>query len=262
MAMTAGLRSRARRTREVLTVLTRSDLQVRYGRGRLRFLKWVLDPVAALGIYLLLVAFVLDEGTLATGLSLACAIVPFQLLLSSIVNAISAVQLRGSIILNMRFPRLLIPVSSVVTESVAFVATLGLLPVMMIAYEVSLTTAVLWLPLCLAATVALALAFAYPATLFGVWYPELQPFVVSVARAAFFLAPGLISLELIGGFTRELLPLNPLTGLFESYRAALLYGRSPDAWEILVPFAAAALVIAVSLPVYLKDQARLAKLVG
>ena len=82
MAMTAGLRPRARRMREVLTVLTRSDLQVRYGRGRLRFLKWVLDPVAALGIYLLLVAFVLDQGTLATGLSIACAIVPFQLLLS------------------------------------------------------------------------------------------------------------------------------------------------------------------------------------
>ena len=81
MAMTAGSRARARRMRDVLTVLTRSDLQVRYGRGRLRFVKWVLDPIAALGIYLLLVAFVLDQGTLATGLSLACAIVPFQLLL-------------------------------------------------------------------------------------------------------------------------------------------------------------------------------------
>ena len=151
MAMTAGSRPRARRMRDVLTVLTRSDLQVRYGRGRLRFLKWVLDPIAALGIYLLLVAFVLDQGTLATGLSLACAIVPFQLLLSSIVNAISAVQLRSSIILNMRFPRLLIPVSSVLTESVAFVATLLLLPAMMLAYGIAPTTAILWLPLCLAA---------------------------------------------------------------------------------------------------------------
>ena len=262
MAMTAGPRPRARRMRDVLTVLTRSDLQVRYGRGRLRFLKWVLDPIAALGIYLLLVAFVLDQGTLATGLSLACAIVPFQLLLSSIVNAISAVQLRSSIILNMRFPRLLIPVSSVLTESVAFVATLLLLPAMMLAYGIAPTTAILWLPLCLAATVALALAFAYPATLVGVWYPELQPFVVSVARAAFFLAPGLVALDLVGGLTRELLPFNPLTGLFESYRDALLYGQSPQAWEFLVPFAAAAVVLAVSLPVYVRDQARLAKLVG
>ena len=109
---------------------------------------------------------------------------------------------------------------------------------------------------------ALALAFAYPATLFGVWYPELQPFVVSVARAAFFLAPGLVALDLVGGLTRELLPFNPLTGLFESYRDALLYGQSPQAWEFLVPFAAAAVVLAVSLPVYVRDQARLAKLVG
>src|SRR5262245_6027671 len=167
MAMTAGSRPRARRMRDVLTVLTRSDLQVRYGRGRLRFLKWVLDPIAALGIYLLLVAFVLDQGTLATGLSLACAIVPFQLLLSSIVNASSAVERRSSVSLNMRFPRLVMPVSSVLTESVAFVAALLLLPAMMLAYWIAPPAAILWLPLCLAATVALALAFAYPATLVG-----------------------------------------------------------------------------------------------
>lgn len=260
--MTTGLRVRVRRTRDLLSVLATSDLRVRYGRGRLRFLKWVADPLAALGIYLLLVAFVLDEGGTAVGLSLACAIVPFQLLLSSVVNAIGAVNLRASIILNMSFPRLLIPVASVLTESIAFLATLVLLPVMMVVYAVEPTASILWLAPAMATTAALAISLAYPATLFGIWYPELGTFAVSFARAAFFLAPGLVALDQVSGVARDLLPANPLTGLFEAYRDALLYGTAPAAWELLVPLGFAALVLAVSLPLYRREQAQLGKLVG
>ena len=257
-----GLAARARRTRDLLRVLTRSDLRVRYGRGALRIPKLVLDPFAALGIYLLLVAFVLDEGGEATGLSLACAIVPFQLLLASAINALGAVRLRGSIILNMRFPRPLIPVASVVTESAGFLATLLLLPLMMLVYGVEPTAAILWMPVVLGVTVALALGLAYPSTLFGVYFPDLQPFAVSVARAAFFLAPGLIALDQITGFARDVLPFNPLTGLFESYRDALLYGHAPAAWELLVPLGVAAVLLAISVPIYLREQTQLAKLVA
>jgi lipopolysaccharide transport system permease protein len=261
-AMSVGLRSRAGRIRDLLTVLARSDLRVRYGRGRLRFVKWVLDPIAALGIYLLFVVLVIDAGTTATGLSLACAIVPFQLLLSTVVNAISAVNVRRPIILNMRFPRMMIPIASLVTESVAFVVTLLFLPALMVVYWVEPTVSVIWIVPALAVTAALALALAYPATLFGIWYPELGSFAVSIARAAFFIAPGLIALDQVTGTTRDLLPLNPLTGLFETYRDALLYGQAPAAWQLLVPFGTAVLVFAVCLPIYRAEQARLAKLVG
>jgi lipopolysaccharide transport system permease protein len=228
----------------------------------MRALKWFLDPFAALGVYLVLIALVLDRGGTAVGLSLACAIVPFQLVLTSSINAFRAIELRGSIIANMGFPRMLIPLSSVATESVAFSASLVLLPLMMIVYGVTPNAAILWLPVALAVTVLLSAALAYPSALFGVWYPELQSFAVSFVRTLFFVAPGLVALDQISGTTRELLPLNPLTGLFESFRHALLYGNSPAAWELLSPLAAAALLLAVSLPLYRRNESRLAKLVG
>jgi ABC-2 type transport system permease protein len=260
--MSAGLRSRLRRTFDLLHVLTASDIRVRYGRGKLQAVKWVADPFAALGVYLLLIIILFGSGSEAVGLSLACAIVPFQLLLATVVNATGTVSLRSSIILNMRFPGLLIPASAMATESIAFLATLTILPVLMVVYGVGLTFAVLWMPIALAITAALALALAYPSTLLGIWYPDLAPFVVSVARAAFFLAPGLIALEQVTGIARDLLPINPLTGLFEMYRDALLYGVSPAAWEILVPLAAAALILLVTVPIYRREQQHLAKLVG
>jgi ABC-type polysaccharide/polyol phosphate export permease len=258
----AGYAARAHRARDVLAVLAISDLRLRYGRGGLRALKWFLDPFFALGVYLILIVFVLHRSTEAPGLVLVCAILPFQLVMMSATNALQAIPTRASIIVNLSFPRMLIPVSAVVTESVAFTASLVMVPLMMAIYGVSPTPAALWLPVALAVTVALSVSVAYPATLFGIWYPELQPFAVSVMRTMFFLAPGLVTLSQITGAARDWLPLNPLTGLFELYRDALLYGHSPPAWQVLYPLGAAVLVLALSLPVYRREQSALAKLVG
>ena len=40
---TASLRARARRTADVLAELAKTDIKIRYGRGRIRILKWILD---------------------------------------------------------------------------------------------------------------------------------------------------------------------------------------------------------------------------
>jgi lipopolysaccharide transport system permease protein len=254
--------ARIRTYLEVLYVLAASDLQVRYGRGGLRVMKWLLDPIAALGVYLVLVALVLDRSTDAIGLSIACAVVPFQFIVTSAINALGSVGARGSIIVNMRFPRILLPVSAAATESAASSASLILLPVMMVVYGVEPTTALLWFPVALAVTIALAAALTYPASLVGLWYPEYQGFAISLIRTLFFLAPGLVALDQITGTTRELLPFNPLTGVFEAFRDTFLYGHAPAAWELLSPLAAAAIVLALALPLYRREQPELAKLVG
>jgi ABC-type polysaccharide/polyol phosphate export permease len=246
----------------VLAVLAISDLRIRYGRGGLRAVKWFLEPFAALGVYLVLITLVLNTGAGTPGLILVCAIVPFQLVMTGTLNGMQAVAKRASIIVNMSFPRSLIPLSAVVTESVAFSASLVMLPLMMAVYGVAPTPAALWLPVALALTVAITVALAYPAALFGLWYPELVPFAVSLVRTLFFLAPGLIALSQITGVARQFLPLNPLTGLFELYRDALIYGHSPPAWQVLYPLAASALVLALTLPVYRHEQPSLAKLIG
>jgi lipopolysaccharide transport system permease protein len=250
-----------RRHVDVLLALVSSDLRVRYGRGSLRAAKWLLDPVAALGIYLLLVAFVLDRGGTAPGLSIACAVVPFQLVMMTVVNALRSIELRRTIILNLSFPRGLIPLASAVTESIAFLAALPLLAIMMAAYGIAPTPAALWLVPAVLVTFAFSAALAYPAALVGFWFPELVTFIISAVRALFFLAPGLIALDSVSGSARDLLPLNPLTGLFETYRDALLYGQAPAAWEILAPLAAGAIVLALALPAYRREAPYFAKAV-
>ncbi len=212
-----------------------------------------------MGVYLVVVSLVLDRGTRATGLSLACAVVPFQLLMMASINALDSARARGPIITNIGFRRALIPLAAAATESAAFAASLLLLALMMAVYGVEPTTAIVWLPLVLTLNLALAAAAAYPAALIGVWLSDLGSFVVSAIRTLFFLAPGLVALDQVTGDSAWLVKLNPLTGLFESYRDVLLYGHAPAPWQILIPLGAAAALAAVFVPIYRREQRHLAK---
>jgi ABC-type polysaccharide/polyol phosphate export permease len=245
----------------VLLALTASDLRVRYGRGRLRLAKWLLDPFAALGVYLVLVAVVLDRPGTAPALSIACAVIPFQLVIMVVSSAMSAIRLRRSVVLNMRFARGLIPVSTLLTETVAFGGALGLLFAIMAVSTVAPTPAVLWLLVFVPLTLVLALSFAFPATIFGVWYRDLTVFAMSFVRTLFFVAPGLVALDTIPEPARSWLQLNPVSGIFEGYRDALLYGQAPEIWQILIPLAWSAGLLAVFVPLYLSEQVHLARVV-
>lgn len=249
------------RSLDLLRALTESDLRFRYGRGPWRFARWLLDPIALVGVYLLLLTFVLNRPGNAPGLSLACAVVPFQLVMMTVANAIEAIAVRRPILLNMAFRRMLIPISSALTESVSFSASFLLLVVLMAAYSVGPTWSLLWLPLILLVNLVLAMAAAYPATLLGLWLWELKPFLLSFVRALFFLGPGLVPLDQTSHRVSNLLRINPLTGLFESYRDVFLNGKSPAAWQLLYPLATAVILLVAFVPAYRVEQRQFAKVV-
>ena len=259
-AVTARPPTRASRL-DAISALTLSDLRARYGRGRARAFKWLLDPFFAVGVYLLLVTFVLDRPGEAPGLSIACAVVPFQLVITSITNGIGTIQVRRSIILNMAFDRMLLPLASVLTETIALGSSLALLALLMLVYGVAPTAAILWMPVLVGVTFALSVAVAYPTTIVGLWFRDMRLMVISFARTLFFVAPGLVALDQVPADARPWLAINPLTGLFESYRSVLLYGQRPAAWQLLVPLAWTVGILLAVLPLYRSEQPQLAKMV-
>lgn len=244
---------------DLLISLTAADLRFRYGRGPWRIARWLFDPFALVGVYLVLVTVVLNRPGNAPGLSLACAVVPFQLLLNAVSNALLAVGARRPILLNMRFPRMLVPLSSVLTETASFAASFLLLALMMAIYGVAPTRALLWLPAVVAVSTSLSIAFAYPSAVFGVWFREMTPFVLSFLRTLFFLGPGLVPLSDVKGM--GILWINPLTGLFEAYRDVFLRGTDPKVWHLLYPFGFALLVLAVTVPLYRREQLQFSKVI-
>jgi ABC-type polysaccharide/polyol phosphate export permease len=246
---------------DVLYALTAADLRARYGRGPLRVVKWLLDPYALVGVYLILVTFVLDRPGFAPGLSLACAVVPFQLIMTTVINAMSAVTTRRSIILNMGFRRSLLPVSSALTESFGFFASASLFAVMMASYRIAPTVQILWLPVVILVTICFSAAISFPALVFGLWFRELRPVAISMVRTLFFLGSGLVPLSATHGNVDNALRFNPFTGIFESYREVLMFGRAPRLWEIAYPLGLSAAIVALFLPLVSSEQRQFAKVV-
>ena len=220
-----------------------------------------MEPFALVGVYLLLVSFVLDLPGTAPGLSLAVVIVPFQLVISTVANAMEAAPVRRPILLNMAFDRNLLPISSALTECASFVASFFIIAVMMAAYGIAPTSALAWLPLVMLVNIHLAIAAAYAASLLGLWLRELKPFLLSFLRALFFLSPALVPLSETSPHIRSLLRLNPLTGLFEAYRGIFVTGRAPAAWELLYPILIGAMLLVLFVPVYRVEQRQFAKVV-
>jgi lipopolysaccharide transport system permease protein len=227
----------------------------------LRFVRWLMEPFALVGVYLILVTFVLNRPGTAPGLSLAAVIVPFQLVIATVGNSMEAVDVRRPILLNMAFRRSLIPASAALTECASFVASFLIIAVMMAAYHIAPTVALVWLPLVVLVNVYLAIAAAYAASLLGLWLRELKPFLLSFVRMLFFLSPGLVPLSETSPHVRSLLRLNPLTGLFEAYRNIFLTGRAPATWELLYPVLIGAAILALFVPLYRVEQRQFAKIV-
>lgn len=245
----------------MLLALTASDLRARYGRGPLRVAKWLFDPFALVGVYLILVTFVLDRPGFAPGLSLACAVVPFQLIMTTVINAMSAITTRRSIILNMAIPRTLLPLSSALTEGVGFLASFSLFAVMMASYGITPTLQILWLPVIALVSICFAMAISFPALLFGLWFRELRPVAISLVRTMFFLGSGLVPLSATKGSVDNALKINPFTAIFESYREVLMFGSAPRLWEVVYPLGLSVVIVALFLPLYLKEQRQFAKVV-
>jgi len=161
----------------------------------------------------------------------------------------------------MRFNRMLIPTASALTESAGFGSSFFLIIFMMATYKIDPTWNILWFPLVLFVNLLLAVGAAYPAILFSIWLREVRAFFLSFVRVLFFLSPGLVPLSQTSSEITQILKFNPLTGLFEAYRSVFLYGRAPEAWELLYPLVAAFILVAVFVPIYRGEQRQFAKVI-
>ena len=245
----------------VLTALARSDLRLRYGRGRWQIVNWFLTPFALVGVFVLL-RLILDRTGESVGLSIACAVVPFQIVFLSSTSAMNAVSLREPILLNRSFDLMLLPPSAVVTETVAFAASFVLFPLMMALYWVGPTIALLWLPVVVAVTLFFSLGVAWPSALLGVWAPNVTLFAGQALRIFFFASTGLVALSEVSDSVHDWIVLNPLTGIFEAFRHVFLYGDSPAFWELAYPTAFGLLLMAAFVPLYRRERRQFAKLVS
>lgn len=161
------------------------------------------------------------------------ALLPWQLFAFSLTQSSNSLISNQNLITKVYFPRLIIPISSmlagVVDFAIAFIVLLG----MMAYYKVVPTLAILYLPLFILLALASALAVGIWLSALSVEYRDVRYVVPFLTQFWMYATPIAYSSTLIPDSWRWLYSLNPMVGVVESFRWALLgTGRSvgPMIW--------------------------------
>jgi lipopolysaccharide transport system permease protein len=241
------------RYREMLFFFTWRDIKVRYRQTVLGAAWAILQPV------LTMVVFSVIFGTLAKLPSQGVpypvftftALLPWQLFAFALTSSSNSLIENQQLITKVYFPRLIIPISSVIAGLVDFLIAFVILILMMLVYGIAPTTAIFTLPLFLLLALASATGVGLWLSALNVEYRDIRYVVPFLTTFWMYATPIAYSSELIPANWRWLYSLNPMTGVVEGFRWALL-GKSALDLPSLLLSAAAVGVIFVSGLYYFK----------
>ena len=220
--------------RELLYFMVWRDIKVRYKQTALGILWIVLQPFVTIVIFSALFGRLLSvpSGGVPYPIFLYVALLPWQYFASSLNRSSTSLVGSAHLITKVYFPRLAIPISGVLGGLVDFGVAFLVLAALMVYYRVVPTMAVIYLPGFLLLAMLTALGFGLWLSALNVRYRDINHLVPFIVQTWMYLTPVIYSSTLIPEQYRWLLALNPMTGVVEGFRWALLgnyldYARPP-----------------------------------
>jgi lipopolysaccharide transport system permease protein len=215
--------------RELLYFLTWRDVKVRYKQTALGATWAIIQP------FMTMVAFSLFFGQLARipsdGLPYPIfsytALLPWGFFANALGQASNSLVGSSNLISKVYFPRLVIPLSSVFSGVIDFAIAFVVLIGMMIFFRIAPTPAVALLPLFLLLALAVALGVGLWLSALNVQYRDVRYIVPFLAQFWLFITPVAYPSSLLPEPWRTLYALNPMVGVVEGFRWALLGTASP-----------------------------------
>lgn len=210
--------------RELLYFLTWRDVKVRYKQTALGAAWAILQPFLTMVIFSLIfgqLAKLPSEG-IPYPIFTYTALLPWQLFAFSLANSSNSLVGSQNLVSKVYFPRLVIPIAAVLPGLVDFAVSFVVLIGMMIYYDIPLTARILSLPLFLLLAVGSALGVGLWLSALNVQYRDIRYVVPFLTLFWQYATPVAYSSTLIPERWRLLYGLNPMTGVVEGFRWALL----------------------------------------
>jgi len=210
--------------RELLYFLTWRDVKVRYKQTVLGILWAVVQPLLTMLIFSVVFGRLarLPSDGIPYPLFAYCALVPWGYFSNALAHASNSLVDHGRLITKVYFPRLLLPAASV-AGGLLDLAMSSLVLLGMMAYYGIGPTAVVWtLPLFVLLAAATAFAAALWLSALNVQYRDIKYIIPFLMQVWLFATPVAYSTSLLPARWRPLAGLNPMSGVVDGFRWALL----------------------------------------
>jgi lipopolysaccharide transport system permease protein len=233
--------------RELLYFLTWRDVKVRYKQTALGAAWAVIQPFVTMVVFSVFfgrLAGISSQG-LPYPLFAFSALVPWTYFANSVIQASNSLVAHEGMLKKVFFPRLLLPMSSVAGGLVDFMIAFVVLIGMMIYYGVVPTTAVWTIPFFVLLATITALGVGLWLSALNVYYRDVRYTLPFLIQFWLFATPVIYPSSLIPERWQPLYGLNPMAGVIEGFRWALLAGSSgPN--SMLVVSVASVIMLLVS----------------
>lgn len=218
--------------RELIFFLTWRDIKVRYKQTVLGIAWAVIQPVFTMLVFSVFfgrLAGMPSEG-LPYPIFAYCALLPWQLFAYALTESSNSLVANQNLITKVYFPRLIIPMSAVLAGLVDFMIAFAVLVGMMAYYRIVPTQAALFLPLLVLFTVSLAMGVGLWLSSLNVRYRDVRYAIPFLTQVWLFSTPIAYPSAIIPEQWRALYGINPMSGIVEAFRWALLgTGKVPVA---------------------------------
>jgi lipopolysaccharide transport system permease protein len=216
------------RFRELVFFLAQRDVKVRYKQTALGVAWVLLQPLLAMGIF----SIVFGQRGLTTGgvpypLFVVSGLVPWFYFSNATSGASGSIVANTQLISKVYFPRLAIPLAAVLANLVDLSVGLLLELVLLVGFGVPLGLQLLALPLLVVLSVLTALGVSVWLSALDVQYRDVRYAVPFLIQVWLFATPVIYSAGDVPERWRPLLALNPMTGVIEGFRWALLGSGDP-----------------------------------
>ena len=216
--------------RELLYFFVWRDVKVRYKQTVIGVAWVVLQPLLTMGIFTLFFGRLakLPSNGLPYPVFYFAALVPWTYFSTALQNCTSVVVDNQRVITKVYFPRLVLPISAVVSGLVDFAIGFVVLLVVTAIYGIKPTLAVLWLPVLLLLAVLTALGVGLWMSALNALYRDIRYVVPFLVQFWMFASPVAYPSSLVPQRWRWLYGLNPMAGVIDGFRWALTgHGVSP-----------------------------------
>lgn len=252
------------RHKGLLMTLVQRDIQILYKQAALGAAWAVIQPVFAVAIFTVVFGILVKvptPGDIPYPIFAFAAVLPWNYFAESVRRGSNGLVTEGELVRKIYFPRILIPLASVIAPLVDFAIGFGVLLIMMIAFGVPLSWNIL-------AVIPLALIVGFLALGVTLWlapinarYRDVKHTVPFLIQIWMYASPVVYSLQMVPEEWKWLYSLNPLVGVIEGFRWAVLNQGAPDLMAIGMSLVLIAALVGTGLIFFRKNEHSFADLI-
>lgn len=221
------------RYKELFFVLAWRDVSVRYKQTVIGLAWALIQPLATMVVFSVIfgkVAGLPSEGAAPYALMVYAGLLPWQLFSSSLTGASGSLIGNANLISKVYFPRLIVPTASVVVAFVDFLVSFAILVGVMIWYQFLPSWQIVVLPLFVIMAFLASLGPGLYITALNVKYRDFRYIIPFIVQFGLYVSPVGFSSTVVPDQWRLLYSLNPVVGVIDGFRWAILGGESVIYW--------------------------------